>query len=115
MHVLRFIEKSLSRFLRLSFQVINNSISSSSKMAPTVKANAPSEVQIGELEMHIATYFCTRRRRGLFFCKHLTGFYDLGQVSFFGNLTQTTSDENSNRLVSDIFPWKLIDTHSQSA
>ncbi|XP_073247653.1 methionine synthase-like isoform X1 [Porites lutea] len=46
MHVLRFIEKLLSRSLRLSFQVINNSISSSSKMAPTVKANAPSEVQI---------------------------------------------------------------------
>lgn len=86
MHVLRFIEKSLSRLLRLSFQVINNSISSSSKMAPTVKANAPSEVQIGELEMHSASYFCTRRRRGLFFCKHLTVFYDLGQDFFSGNL-----------------------------
>lgn len=84
-------------------------------MAPTVKANAPSEVQIGELETHSASYFCTRRRRGLFFCKHLTVFYDLGQVLFFGELTQTTSDENSNRLVSDIFPWKLIETHSQSA
>ena len=55
-------------------------------MAPTVKANAPSEVQIGELEMHSASYFCTFRRRGLFFCKHLTVFYDLGQVFFSGNL-----------------------------
>lgn len=46
-------------------------------MAPTVKANAPSEVQIGKLEMHSASYFCTR---------HLTVFYDLGQVFFSGNL-----------------------------
>jgi len=61
-------------------------------MAPTVKANAPSEVQIGELEMHSASYFCTRRLRGLFFCKHLIVFYDLGQVFSFGELTQTTSD-----------------------
>ena len=57
MHVLRFIEKSLSRSQRVSFQVVNNSISSSSKMAPTVKANEPSEVQIGELELHSASYF----------------------------------------------------------
>ena len=43
-------------------------------MAPTVKANAPSEVQIGELEMHSASYFCTRRRRGLFFrCGYMAG------------------------------------------
>lgn len=61
-------------------------------MAPTVKADSPSEVQTGELEMHSASYFCTRRRGGLFFCKHLTVFYDLGQVFFFGKLTQTTSD-----------------------
>lgn len=55
-------------------------------MAPTVKANEPLEVQIGELAMDSASYFCTRRRRGLLFCKHLTVFYDLGQVFFSGNL-----------------------------
>lgn len=56
-------------------------------MAPTVKVNEPSEVQIGKLEMHSAFYFCKCRRQGLFFCKHLTVFYDLGQVFFFpGNL-----------------------------
>lgn len=56
-------------------------------MAPTVKANAPSEVQIGELARNaqciLPSYFCTRRRRGLFFCKYLTAFYGLGQVFFF--------------------------------
>ena len=56
-------------------------------MAPTVKANAPSEVQIGELARNaqciLPSYFCTRRRRGLFFCKYLTVFYGLGQVFFF--------------------------------
>ena len=60
-------------------------------MAPTVKANEPSEVQIGELELHSASYFAHAGVGVYSFVNIWLCSMILDKYFFFGEGTQTTS------------------------